>query len=256
MLNTRSSFIYGYTIGSASFSIDIDEGAGELQASLGIGSYTFQELANELSRALNLVGGQEYTVTINRTTRTFTVSAPGNFTLLVTTGTRTGSSAYGVLGFTSNKTGSDTYESDVSTGTEFRPQFFLQDYVDFDDNQSAQAASVSVTAGNLVQVVSFGTEKIAELNIKYQTNQIGKSNFIEVDAQGLENLRAFMVFATQKNRMEFFKDRDNKASPIKVVLESTPTNRDGVGFKLREASSIGVGSGWYETGLLKLRQVT
>ena len=256
MLNTRSSFIYGYTIGSASFSIDLNEGAGELQANIGIGSYTFQELANELSRALNLVGGQEYTITINRTTRTFTIAAPGNFTLLVTTGTRAGSSAYGVLGFTSNKTGSNSYTSDVSTGTEFRPQFLLQDYVDFEDNQSAQAASVSVTAGNLVQVVSFGTEKIAELNIKYQTNQLGSSNFIEADASGVENLRAFMVFATQKNRMEFFKDRDDKSTPIKVVLESTPTNSNGVGFKLREVSSIGIGSGWFETGLLKLRQVT
>jgi len=254
MINTRSSFIYGYTVGNGSFAIDIDEGAGELQANLNIGSYTFGEFAEELSRQLNLVGGQEYTVTIDRATRLITIAAPGNFSLLVTTGTRAGVTGYTIAGFTSNKTGSNSYTSDVATGNEFRPQFKLQDYVDFEDNQAAQAASISVTAGNQVQVVSFGTEKIAEMNIKYQTNQLGKSNNIERDPQGVENLRNFLIFATTKSRMEFFKDRDNKASFFKVILESTPSNRDGVGFKLNEL--FGGGSDWFESGIIKLRQVT
>lgn len=256
MLRTRSSFIYGYSIGNSNFALDVNEGAGELQASLNIGSYTFGELANEVSRQLNLVGGQEYTVTVNRADRTFTISAPGNFSLLAATGSRLGVTAFTILGFTSDKTGSNSYTSDVATGTEFRPQAHLQDYIDFENNQSAQAASVNITAGNLVQVVSFGTQKIAEMNIKFQTNQLGSSNYIEADAQGLENLRAFLLFATQKNRIEFFKNRDDKSSPIKVILESTPSSRDGVGFKIREISSIGIGSGWYESGLLQFRQVT
>jgi hypothetical protein len=253
MINTRSSFIYGYTVGNSSFSIDFNEGGSELQASLNIGSYTFGEFADEISRQMNLVGGQEYTVTIDRDTRLITISAPGNFTLLVTTGTRSGVSAFGIAGFTSDKTGSNSYTSDVITGTEFRPQFKLQDYVDFEDNQSAQAASVSVTAGNQVQVVSFGTEKIAEMNIKYQTNQSGRSSNIERDPQGVENLRNFLIFATTKSRFEFFKDRDNKASFTKVILESTPSSRDGVGFKLNEL--FGGGSDWFESGIIKLRQV-
>ena len=251
MISTRSSFIYGYTINSSNYALDFNEGSGELQATLNIGSYTFQELANEIARAMNLVGGQEYAVTINRATRTFTVSASSNFSLLVTTGTRNGIGVWSTIGFSSDQASANTYTGSV-TGTEFRPQCKLQDYVDFEDSQSAQSASVNVTAGNLVEVVSFGIEKIAEFNIKYQTDQIGSSNYIEADASGVSNLRNFLVFATTKGRMEFFKDRDNKSSPIKVILESTPDNRDGVGFKLRKVQGL---ENWYESGTLKFRQV-
>jgi hypothetical protein len=256
MINTKSSFIYGYTINETNYSLDFNEGAGELQASLNQGAYTFTELGNEIARAMNAVGGQEYTVSTDRDNRTYTISASSNFDLLAATGTRTGVGVWSTIGFSADQTGSNTYNSETSTGVEFRPQFKLQDYVDFEDNQGAQDASVNISSANVIEVISFGNEKFMECNISFQNNyNQGRSEFIENDPQGIENLREFMKFAITKGKMEFLPDRDNRNQFNKVILEKTATSSTGTAFKLRELYGRDL-AGYFESGRLTFREVT
>lgn len=252
---TKSSFIYGYTITESNFTLDFNEGSGELQASLNQGAYTFTELANEVARAMNAVGGQEYTVTTDRNNRTYAISASANFDLLAATGTRLGVGVWNTIGFSTDQTGLNSYSSESSTGIEFRPQFKLQSYVDFEDNQGAQDASVNISSANVIEVVSFGREKFMECNITYQNNYNNQSSFIDYDPSGVENLRAFLNFCIDKGKLEFLKDRDDRNSFTKVILERTATSSTGTAFKLRELTSRDL-TGFFESGRLVFREVS
>lgn len=73
--------------------IDINEGAGELNAQVATGTYLFDtdenidELESAIKTALDAAGTLTYTVTFSQSTRKFTISAGSNFSLLWKTGT-------------------------------------------------------------------------------------------------------------------------------------------------------------------------
>jgi hypothetical protein len=254
MIETRSSFFYIDPVDSTNFYLDFDEGGGELTAEVSVGSFTHDELPDAVEAALNGAGSLTYSVSFNRQTRKFTISADGPFSLLIGTGTHVGADIFPLLGFTGSDVGpANSHVANLQAGTEYRPQFYLQDWVDQLDNQKAISPSVNKTASGEVEVVKFGTEKFFEFSIMLATNiDQGNVGFIETDASGVENLRAFMQFATQKNNFEFMPDRDNKADFFKVLLESTETSKDGTGYKLMELYDKGLPN-YYESGKLVLR---
>lgn len=254
MIETRSSFFYLDPVDSTNFYLDFDEGGGELTAEVSVGSFTHSEIGDAIAAALNGVGLLTYVVTFNRTTRKFTISADGPFSLLIGTGTHVGANVFPLLGFTGSDVGPSTsFTADTQAGTEYRPQFYLQDWVDQSDNQRAISPSVSKTASGEVEVVKFGTEKFFEFSIMLATNiDQGSRNFIETDATGVESLRAFLQFATQKNNFEFMPDRDTKANFYKVLLESTEASKDGTGYKMNELYDKGLPN-YFDSGKLVLR---
>ena len=254
-IETRSSWIYGYTITDSNRSLDFDEGGGELQASLNIGSYTLTEIAVEVARAMNAVGGQDYTVTVDRDLRAFTISAAGTFDLLAATGSRIGTGVWSTIGFAAVDLTSATSYTGGTSGDEFRPQFRLQDFQDFDQNQQAQDANVNRSTANIIETISFGNQEIMSCNITFQTDIAqGKNSYIENNATGRQDLIDFMVFAITKAKMEFIPDRDNNSTFTKVILERTPTNNRGVGFVVRELFNRNL-AGYFETGRLQFRKV-
>lgn len=258
-IETYSLFYYlDDDITTANQNIDFNEGGGELTAVLTPGTYTHTELATVIKTALDSAGGQTYTVAFNRTTRTYTISASSNFSLLVSSGTHIGTGPFTLMGFTgADLSGTNTYTSNVGAGSEYEPQFKLQGFVDADDNQEKIDASVNESSTGDIEVVSFGTRSIHEMNIRFATNKdVSKSGYIKNNATGVADLRSFMQKAITKAPFEFMPDIATKSSFDKVILESTPESGKGVGYKLKELSLNGGPTGFFETGTLRMRVIS
>ena len=255
-ITTTPIFYYGFTLTTNDIYINFDEGIGELTATLIAGNYSFTDLASHVAERLNLVGSQVYTVTANRSDRTFTISAPSSFDLLFSTGSNAGLSAASVLGFAeSDLTGLTSYTGVNSAGDEFTPQFPLQDFVGLDDYQEFAQANVNESASGAVEIYSLGTRKFLEFNIGPTTdNEMRKQGGLFTnDSAAVSKLRAFMQYAITKGEIEFIPDSTDKNTFNTIILERTPTSSTGTGFKLRELYNRGL-VGFFETGLLRFRE--
>lgn len=250
-LTTRSKFYYGHLVDSSNLNIEFNDGTDKI-AVLNVGDYSFTEFATEVARAMNAVSSNSFTCTADRTNRTLTVAGTGTFTLKITSGG--GFSAFTLMGFTgADLSGANTYTGSAS-GSEFKPQFVLQKFVDFDDNQQAISPSVAESANGNIEVVTFGQRYIAQFEIQYQTNNtVASDSIIENQANGLDNLRTFMQYVTKKRKIEVMFDRDIPGTFVKCLLESTPENAQGLNFRLKEY--FGRLPGFFQTGLLRFRKV-
>jgi len=252
-ITTYSGFTYGHEINSSNDFINFNEGSGELQTQIEVGSYTLDSFLSAVLSAFNAEGSQEYTGSIDRETRKITIESIANFDLLVTTGSQSAISAFSLIGFTSDKTGSNSYESDIASGSFYEPQFLLQNYVDFVDNVKTSQASVNESANGVVEVVSFGRNTFMECNITLATD-IVPQGAIKENINGISDLRSFMSYAINKNPIEFIPDISNKSSFIDCLLESTKLDPKGTGFKLYELYSRKL-TGYFETKTLTFRKL-
>lgn len=254
-ITTRSQFFYGHTITEDNQWIDFDEGGPEISVQLDIGDYTLTEFAAELAAKMTQAGALTYTASINRTTRKITLSAGSNFALRVTTGTHLATSAFSLIGFTSNKTGASSYLADTESGSVYKPQAVFRDYVPFEDNNSALSSVVNESESGIVETVSFGSKRIAQMNIWLITDKAQQSySSTENNPNARAEARAFLEYITTKAKFEFMPDRSTPATFYKVILEKTPESDNGTAYRLKKMFNNGV-EGYYETGELELRQV-
>lgn len=255
-IDTFSVFYYGHNIDRNNRFLNIDEGGGEISVEIAVGSYTLSEFAAAVQSSLNSAGSNEYTVTVDRTSRRLTVAADAAFDLLVSSGSQLGQSAWSLLGFSgADRTGLLSYEGNLASGFEYRPQFKLQDYVDSEINSQGISTVINKTSEGAIEVVSFGREQFFEMNIRYITNLPQDGKVIRNNPNGVLDAVSFMEDATRKRRMEFMKDVDDRNTFAKVILESTPDSREGIGYKLRERISDSLRD-YYDTGLLTFRVVS
>lgn len=254
-IETYSLFYYISEITSSNNKMNFDEGGAELTATIEVGSYTPTDLATAIKTALDAAGALTYTVTFNRTSRTFTIASTSNFSLLVSSGSTVGSGPYALIGFTgSDRTLASTYTGDSSAGSQYEPQFKFQDFVSNDDWQEKIDAQVNESALGDVEVVSFGTRELIQMNIRFATDKdVSKSNWIKNNASGVSNLRSFMQFAITKAPFELMENIGDRATYKKVILESTPEDNKGTAYKLKELSLQGGPTGFFETGVIRLR---
>ena len=254
-IKTRSKFYYDFASDNDSTDLVFNEGAADLTAKIRVGQYSPTNLAIETARALTETGAHDYLCTFNRESRLFTISASGSFSLLVTSGV-TSSSAFPLLGFTGGDIVSVTSStSDAAAGKVFLPQFRLQNFVDFQDDEGFSFATTNKTANAQVEVVSFGTESFSEFNIMFQTNiDQGHGGSLETDLNGVSNMREFFRYAIKKGSIDFMPDRDDVNAFTECILEKTPASKDGVAFKLKEMYSKGL-IDYFESGLIKLRKL-
>lgn len=259
-ITTRSSFYYGHTVTLSNFQVDFDEGSGEITADLPVGSYSLTSFAAQIAASMTDTGLLSYSATVDRATRKITISEDlsTDFDLLASSGTHTGTSALTLAGFSADKTVGFSHESDSASGKEYRPQFLLQEFVDFDDFQQASQAAVNVSASGATEVVSFGLIKMAEMSIKFASNiDQGTGNIIETNATGVADLREFLQDITGKSFFEFNPDRDAPAVFRKVILDklSGGGSKDGTGYKLQEEYGKNM-PGYFSSGKLTLREVS
>ena len=255
-LTTHSKWYYGFTIDSSNSSLDFSEGGSEIQATLRVGSYSASEIAEEVAFALNDVASSEtYTVTFDRDTRVFTIAATGNFELLVSTGTRVGTSCFSTIGFTgSDRTGAATYDGNLAAGSEYKTQFILQDYIPSTNSKAANEGTVNISARGEVEVFKFGTKKFMTCSIKYVTNIVTGSHVIRDDASGLDKFIDFMDFIITKSPIEFMPDENDTATFEKMLLETTEKDSKGLGFEIKEMITQKL-PGFYESGKLVFRVI-
>lgn len=261
MLDTRSSFYYGYSINAspANGFLNINEGSGEISIEIPVGTYTLTTLVSALQNALLTQATLDYSVSANRTTRKITISAGSNFDLLSNTGTQVGSSAWSLLGFSTSadKTGAMTYTSDFASGDAYFPQFFLQSYVPPEDFQGKQQASKNVASdGTTVEVINFGVAKFIEMDIKFITSRVDISDGVNIahNTSGLEDARRFFQDVTNLNEFEFIPDSSTPGTFFRCILESMPDFPDATGYRLRELFNQNLRD-VYETGIIKMRVI-
>lgn len=255
MINTRSSFYYGHSITDNNNTFSFEESGVEKVATLTVGEYTLTSFATAVTAAMTTAGAQEYSVSIDRSGRLITIYAPSAFSLLVSTGSNRG--AFSLMGFTgSDRTGTDAYQGDSASGSEYRPQFWLQNYISTDHYKEAVSASINESGSGDIQVISYGTRQFMECNIKFATNiDQGDSAPIETNLSGVDDLVDFMDNITGKTKFEFMADRDTPSDYESFLLESTPSDKNGIGYRLRELYGMKLPY-YFETGTLKFRKIT
>ena len=257
-LSTFSIFYTLNAVTNANNKLNFDETAGELTATIVIGAFPPSEIIGKVKTAMDAVSvTNTFTVTLDRDTRLVTIASDvGNFELLLATGSQLGISIFPLLGFNQgvDLTGAMTYTGDTAIGSTFEPQFILQDFVSEDDQQEKVDPSVNESAEGILEVISFGINKFIELNSKFITNIVMDGKIIKNNPTGVADAQAFMQFITNKATFEFMKDIDVRSTFLVVVLESTPVNRQGTGYRLEEQTRQNLPN-IFETGRLKLRVV-
>jgi hypothetical protein len=254
-LLSRSTFYYGHAVEGSAHFISIDEGAGEISVNLTPSGYTFTELALELERALNSVGTLTYTISANRLTRKYTITASANFSILAASGDYFGSSLYTVLGFNSvDKTGASSYVSDFSTGLEWRPQLPLFSYVPSRLREGSLSSTQDESGNGNIQVITFGTVNYMEFEAKFITDRKDQPVYIENDQNAVANAMGFLSYVRKKNRFEFMEDRNVVSVFEKMILQKTSQSANGLEVKLEEMTGSNL-QDYYETKLITCRKV-
>lgn len=261
-IKTYSAWNYGHSIDDTNFYVDINEGVGELSGTLNIGDYSLGTFAVELERVLNAIGALDYTVALDRVGRQLTINSSGNFDLLLSTGTHVGTSIWNLAGFSqgSDLVGASSYTGASASGSQYLAQFWLQSFVDFQDNFQSSDASVSESANGVVEVVTFGGKEIMECNLTFVTDfdqgSGCETQLIVNNPNGVSDLRSFLRYATTKQLLEFVPDVVNDPNSItKCILEKTPESAQGVSFKIKELYRRNL-PGYFETGIIQFRKVT
>lgn len=254
-ITTFSSFYYGYQITSSNLYLNFNEGGSELTATLTVGDYTLTTLLSEVKSALDTVGANTYTVTADRDSRKITIaSSGGTLSLLVTTGSASGTSAWSLLGFTSDKTGATSYESDSASGSSYEPQFKLQSYVSKNIFKEKIRSTINESASGRVEVISFGTRSFYEFSIDYITNIVQPAvGPIISNESGVSAAESFMQNVIEKRQVEFHPDKSDTSTFDTLILETTPESGDGTSYRLKER--FGDLPFYYSTGILRWRVV-
>jgi hypothetical protein len=253
MINTFCKFYYGHEVNEENYKLSFSEGAGpEIIIELDLDSYSFEDFIAEVVLKMNDSGTYIYTYTTDRDMRKYTIDATGSFKILASTSTVLAYSCFDLLGFSTDTSLATSQTSTASVGSVWSPQMMPQNYVSFDDNQSANDPTVRRSASGNVEMIKYGDNKLMELSFSFITNIAQNNAYLKTDLSGVENCREFLKYVVNKNTVEFIPDEDKPDVYFKCILEKTQDSSDGVGFKLKELYARGL-PGYYETGLLTFR---
>jgi hypothetical protein len=256
-LKTLSTFYYGHNITQDNQYINFSEDGGttELGGIIPVGAYSLTDFVGEVAKAMNAVGDNTYTVSLDRATRIITINSDNPVDLLVTTGTQQAISAYTLMGFTTDRSAVTSAAADTATGSEYKPQYILQNYVDFEDILESVSSSVNTSASGQVEVINYGRVRMMQANIKYATDIEGQGA-ITNNPTGVADLRAFMTYATNKYPIEFMRDVGNRDDFIKCIIDKTAKDgKNGTSFQLYELYGQGLAF-YFETRNIMFREIS
>ena len=254
IINTFSSFYYGQVVDSSSFIIPFDEGFGEINAEVAIGNYSLSTLGNAIAAAMNEFGENEYTVSVDRLTRRYTIESSAPFDLLFGSSLNSEISIAPITGFElTDLTGEDNYTGQLPSGSVYVPQFKLQSFTDFQLFKRSNSPTVRNSASGRVEVVKYADSNFMKCDITLITDILGQG-VIRNNANGVQDAIDFMNFATSKRKMEFNYNFEDPSVFERCILESTQESNDGVDFELRPLYSRGL-TGYYELPSLVFRRV-
>lgn len=255
-ITTYSKFYYGIEITEDNCKMDFDEGGGELTATLDYGTYTPEEIADQVALQLNAAGALTYTCTFNRTTRILTITPSASMEMLFNSGSNAVDSAYSTLGFSTVADDTDTvFVAASACCSVYSPQFVLQSYVPYENFIEQQSATVNETVTGRQELITFGDTYMTRFNINFITDIAQPSGGpIVNNASGVSDALAFLRYINKKNKIEFMPDKDVASSYINLVLDANVASKTGTTMRLKELYDKGL-SGYYETELLTFRKV-
>lgn len=258
-LTTFSKFYYGFEVTASNNKLDFNEGSGEITITIDSGSYTGTEIAVEIQSKLNASSGANtYTCSFNRSTRIFTIASNSAMTLLTNTGSNSANSIYSSLGYsTASDTSSTTsHAAGSALGTEYKPQFKLQDYIPKENWIEQLHSAVNETITGEQELFTYGNKNMMQCRIKYITDipQPASNGVIENNASGVSQARSFLQWVAKKNSVEFMPDRDTPSSYDTYILMKNEYSNDGTTARLKEMYDISL-PGYYDTGILLFRKV-
>lgn len=253
-LSTRSKIFYGWDVTENTRYIEFNDGFFDRSAIISINSYSPEDLAQEIAGKMSSVSNVVFSCTFDRATRKFNISAGTNFTLLFSSGAYVEQSIHLLLGFSSaDKSGSSSYESDVSSGKEYTTQFIPQSYKPTNLNKKATDGVVNKTATGVIEVVKYGNERFLEFELLFITNiQQEVGSIIESSETGVEDYIDFIEYATEKRKIQFMPNYTQVESYQSFILESTEQSPLGLDYELIEMYDRGLAN-YYRSGKLKFR---
>lgn len=248
-------FYYGWQVTTDSRFVDFNDGSGVKTCELKVGKYTPSEIATELASKMNAQSLVDFTVTFNRATRKFTISAATNFSLLGLTGANSGT-GLAVFGFSAvDVSGSNSYESDLASGFAYNTQFYIQSYKDPTTNRKAIDGVINKSASGKIEVIKFGNERFMEAEFTFITNLIQSTgSIVRTNETGVENFIQLMEWLTEKAPVEFMIDESKPLEFQTYILESTPTDSKGLDYDLIELYDRGLAD-YFRIGILKFKLI-
>lgn len=202
-----SSLNYGIEVTPNNSSIDfkISGGGSQLNASLRVGLYSLSSLKTEIQRAMRAADPTNtYTVTINRsvsggTQNRLTIATSGAFlSILFVTGTRSGSSAGTLLGYSADQTGSTSYVATASCGSILLPSYPPQDFQPLGSIYDSKRSVNDSTSGR-VETVSFTSFRNFTFRFKW----------IEEDSAEYSGFQNLILWMLRGGPVEFVSDITN-----------------------------------------------
>ncbi len=225
------AFIYGYNVDSSNNTIYFKEAAdiNERSFTIDSGSYTYRQLGQVIEDGLNNAGADNYTVTTNANTRTYTVASDNIFDLLANFDI---DSLWPTVGFTvdemaiASSTGSET-------GNIYYPQIPLQNYTPFEDTKVSISPNQTIAIQGTVRASTLGRVKRMKCSFEYITEKkFLYGSVIKTDENAFQNTRDFMDYITDKNVVEFIEDRTNFNIFKRCVLVRTRQSSQGLDYEL------------------------
>jgi hypothetical protein len=257
-LKTYPLFYYGFEIDATNNAINFNEGTGEIAAYIQTGSYSAEQLVDKIKTAMDSasLNARVYFVTFNRSTRKVSISCSSAFDLLCDTGLQSGVAVWDLIGFAtdSDKTGALTYTSDDVAGSQYIPQFLLQDFKHPNQTVKYIDSTVNESSNGEIQTVSFGLRRFLRFSLKFITNEITDGYVIRYNPSGYDDAILFLKFLIKKGPFEMMLDESNPTQYFTLILESTGYDSSGVGYELNAMTSNNLPD-FYETGLLTFRVV-
>lgn len=255
-LTTHSKFYYGWQITTNNKFLDFNDGSGVKLATLSVGYYTSSQLAAEIEKQMNAVSSVDFTVTFNRSTRKFTISAVTNFSLLFLTGSNAGQSPYGLLGYSqTDKTGTNSYLAENVSGFEYLTQFYIQSYKDPTTNRKAVDGVINESSSGEIEVIKFGNKRFMQAEFLFITNLIQETgSIVRTNVNGVNDFIQLMEWLTEKAPIEFMKDESDVETFNEYILESTEQDSKGLDYDLIEEYERGLPD-YYKSGKLQFRLI-
>lgn len=255
-LSKHSKFYFGWQVTVNNKYVDFNDGAGAKVAELKVGYYSSSELATEIEKQMNNVSLVDFTVTFNRSTRKFTISAATNFSLLFLTGDNADQSAFDVIGYTqTDKTGANSYLAENASGYEYTTQFYLQGYKDPSTNRKAIEGVINKSSNGVIEVVKFGNERFMSCEFFFITNLIQDvGSIIRTNETGVEDFIQFIEWCTEKAPIEFMIDEADVETSLDFILESTEQDSKGLDYDLIEEYDRGLPD-YFRSGRLTFRLI-
>ncbi|MEN0059510.1 MAG: hypothetical protein AAGB31_11795 [Bdellovibrio sp.] len=251
-LSSYSKIYYGPELTELKRSFTIKEDGIEKVAFLDPGCYLPSQFPLILQQAINAVSSQQYSVSLNRSTRLLTISAEGSFEVPLVSMFEDASNIASLVGFTQDAdlTGSNSYTSLNPCCEEYAFQFPLQSYLSSRENASQIQAVKKKTITGIVEATSFGIERQVSFEAMYITDIVqDPRSIIRTKVEAVAGFLSLLDYCIRQEAIEFMED-ENRPDVFEILtLASTEENQNGLGYRLIEEYDEGLPN-YYRSGTL------